>query len=141
MANEVIHTRVFDFNIKAYLSGAPLVVNQGGTRSGKSYSIMQLLFYIAKGSKTPLVISVVSRTLPHLKLGVMRDFDCILTSMGIAPDSVKNKTDSIYKIGQSIIEFWGTDNIGKVHGPQRDILFVNEANFIKKDIFAFSRFN
>lgn len=65
----------------------------------------------------------------------MRDFDCILTSMGIAPDSVKNKTDSIYKIGQSIIEFWGTDNIGKVHGPQRDILFVNEANFIKKDIF------
>ncbi len=135
MANDVIHTRVFDFNIKAYRSGAPLVVNQGGTRSGKSYSIMQLLFYIAKGSNTPLVISVVSRTLPHLKLGVMRDFDNILTGLGIAPDSVKNKTDSIYKIGQSIIEFWGTDNIGKVHGPQRDILFVNEANFIKKDIF------
>lgn len=135
MANNVIHTTVFDENLKAYLDGEPLVVNQGGTRSSKSYSILQILFYIAKGSKKSLIISVVSRTLTHLKLGAMRDFEKILTDNGVNINDVKNKTDSVYKIGKSIIEFWGVDNIGKVHGPQRDILFVNECNFVKKDIF------
>lgn len=135
MANEIIHTRVFDKNIEAYRSGEPLIVNCGGTRSSKSYSILQLLYYIAKGSKKPLIISVVSRALPHLKLGVMRDFENILIGIGENVDKCKNKTDNYFKIGHSIIEFWGTDNIGKVHGPQRDILFVNEANFIKKDIY------
>ena len=133
--SDIIHTRVFDRNIEAYRYKSPLIVNQGGTRSSKSFSILQLLYYIAKGKKTPLIISVVSRTLPHLKLGVMRDFDMILEAHGVNVDKVKNKTDSYYKIGQSIIEFWGVDNIAKVHGPQRDILFVNEANYIKKDIF------
>lgn len=135
MNNAVTHTHVFDKNIKAYFEGSNLIVNQGGTRSSKSYSILQLLFYIAIGSSKPLVISVVSRALPHLKLGVMRDFDNILISQGITPDNIKNRTDNIYKVGNSIIEFWGTDNIAKVHGPQRDILFVNEANFIKEQVF------
>ena len=66
----------------------------------------------------------------------MRDFDNILVSAGIIPDSVKNKTDHYYKIGKCIIEFFGTDNLAKVHGPRRDILFVNEANHIKHDIYV-----
>ena len=41
-----------------------------------------------------------------------------------------------YKIGNSIIEFFGTENLGKVHGPRRDILFINEANNIKYDIYT-----
>lgn len=135
MANDIIHTRVFDKNIAAYKAGESLIVNQGGTRSSKSYSILQLLFYIALGSKKPLIISVVSRALPHLKLGVMRDFDLILTKYGLIPDDCKNKSDNYYRIGKSIIEFFGTDSVDKVHGPQRDILFINEANFIKKDVF------
>lgn len=133
--HDIIHTKVFSKNIDAYYRHESLIVNQGGTRSGKTYSILQLLYYIALGSRKPLVISVVSRALPHLKLGAMRDFDTILEEQGVIVERIKNKTDNYYKIGHSIIEFWGTDNIAKVHGPQRDILFVNEANFIKKDIF------
>lgn len=135
MVNEIIHTRVFDKNAKAYKDGAGVIVNQGGTRSSKSYSILQLLFYIALGSKKPLVISVVSRALPHLKLGAMRDFDNIIEKYGMVPDNHKNKSDNYYRLGKSIVEFFGTDSVDKVHGPQRDILFVNEANFIKKDVF------
>lgn len=131
----MITTSVFAKNIRAYVEGSPLIVNQGGTRSSKTYSILQLLVLIAERSKKPLVISVVSKALPHLKLGAMRDMDNILLSHGIAPDKVKNHTDNYYRIGKSIIEFFGTDNLGKVHGPARDILFVNEGNYIKYDIF------
>lgn len=131
----MVTTTVFGKNIKAYNEGHNLIVNQGGTRSGKTFAILQLFAIIAKESKKNRIISVVSYALPHLKLGAMRDFDSILISIGIIPDKVKNKTENSYKIGNTIIEFFGTDNLAKVHGPARDILFVNEANFIKKDVY------
>lgn len=128
-------TTVFKKNLKAYIGGSSLIVNQGGTRSGKTYAILQLLVQIAQKSDKPLVISVVSKALPHLKLGAMRDMDNILLSLGYIPDNIKNKTDNYYRVGKSIIEFFGTDDLGKVHGPSRDILFINEGNYIKFDIY------
>ena len=131
----MLTTTVFKRNLQSYVEGFPLIVNQGGTRSSKTYSILQLLVLIAQYSKESLIISVVSKALPHLKLGAMRDMDQILLSLGYVPDKIKNHTDNYYRIGNSIIEFFGTDNLGKVHGPSRDILFVNEGNYIKYDIF------
>lgn len=128
-------TKVFDYNLHAYLEKHRIIINQGGTSSSKTYSTLQLLYLIALKSKTPILISVVSRALPHLKLGAMRDFDKILLSWGEIPDKIKNKTDNYYKIGKSIIEFFGTEDLGKVHGPRRDILYINEANHVKHDVF------
>jgi phage terminase large subunit len=128
-------TNVFNYNYKAYRANNQLIINQGGTRSSKSFSILQLLAIIAIYDKRNLVISVVSYALPHLKLGAMRDFDNILVSLKIIPDSIKNKTDNVYKLGNSIVEFFGVDNLSKVHGPARDILFVNEINHVKEEVF------
>lgn len=128
-------TTVYERNQHEYLKGSSFIVNQGGTRSSKTYSILQLLVFIAQESQNPLIISVISKSLPHLKLGAMRDMDEILISLGYIPDKIKNHTDNYYRINKSIIEFFGTDNIGKVHGPSRDILFVNEGNYIKYEIF------
>lgn len=131
----MLTTTVYERNLHEYVGGSSLIVNQGGTRSSKTYSVLQLLVRIAEKSKDPLIISVVSKALPHLKLGAMRDMDSILISRGYIPDLIKNHTDNYYRVGKSIIEFFGTDNIGKVHGPSRDILFVNEGNYIKYDIY------
>lgn len=128
-------TQVFNNNIAAYKSGEMLIVNQGGTRSSKTYSILQLLFLVALGSKKKKVISVVSYALPHLKLGAMRELENIITDYGMIVDSIKNITDSTFYLGRSIIEFFGTDNLGKVHGPARDILFINECNYVKYEIY------
>lgn len=128
-------TSVFSKNAKHYKNGVSLIVNQGGTRSSKTYSILQLLAIIAVGSKKKLIISVCSYALPHLKLGAMRDFEGILESIGINVSDVKNISDSTYYIGKSIVEFFGTDNLGKVHGPARDILFINECNFVKYQVY------
>jgi len=129
-------TSIFTKNIEAYKGASTLTINQGGTSSSKTYSILQLIFLIAFLQKKARIISVVSFALPHLKLGAIRDFNSILISNGIIPDDVCKKTDMEYTIGNSIIEFFGTENLGKVHGPRRDILFINEANNIKYDIYT-----
>jgi phage terminase large subunit len=129
-------TKVFEKNILAYQDGETLIINPGGTSSSKTFSILQLLFLIAKLQKKARIISVVSYAFPHLRLGAVRDFDNILLDAGIIPGEVCNKTEMTYHIGNSIIEFFGTENLGKVHGPRRDILFINEANNVKHDIYT-----
>jgi phage terminase large subunit len=46
-----------------------------------------------------------------------------------------NKSDNIYTVNNSIIEFFSVDTPGRVHGPERDYLFVNELQYIDYDTF------
>jgi phage terminase large subunit len=133
---DVDYTDVFQWNLEAYLSKEYRVIaNQGSTRSTKTYSIDQLLaLYIPH--KEVKSISIVSPSLPHLKRGARRDFLEILENAGIYSDAQFNKTDNIYHYPNgSYVEFFGVDEPGKVRGPGRDILFVNEANLIPFAIY------
>lgn len=146
ISRKVRYTPVFQANKKAYLAKRRYISNQGSSRSSKSYSIMQLLTIIGQEEKD-CSISVVSPSLPHLKRGAMRDFlnitgdgvDAFGNICGQGIYSVKNhnKTDNIYKFSKnSYIEFFGAENEGKVRGPGRKILFVNEANLISYEMFV-----
>jgi len=122
-------TSVYRDNAKAYLEGYRRALNEGGTASSKTWSVLQLLILIAQNTKEPLLISVVSESLPHLKRGAIRDFFRILNEN--TDDSPRyNKTEQKYTFGNGIIEFFGADESDKVRGPRRDILFLNEANNI-----------
>lgn len=121
-------TNVFARNAKAYHDGAKLVINQGGQGSSKTYSILQFLYLLAK-YKAPKRITIASYALPHLKSGVMIDFDKIISEFGDNPGLIKNKSESTYHINGSIIEMFGIEgNVAKAHGPRRDVLYINECN-------------
>ena len=122
-------TRVFDDNAGAIESGKRRALNEGGTASSKTWSILQLLILTAQYNEKPLLISCVSESLPHLKRGCIRDFFKILKE---SEDNNPryNKTEHIYNFGKGKIEFFGADESDKVRGPRRDILFLNEANNI-----------
>lgn len=126
-------TRVLKDNAEAYYNGKRRALNEGGTSSSKTYSILQLLVLIARATKTPLLISVVSESLPHLKRGAIRDFFKIIDE---SPDNNPrySKTEFTYNFGNgALIEFFGADDQDKVRGPRRDILFINEGNNVPWD--------
>jgi phage terminase large subunit len=132
----VRYTKVFEWNLEAYQAKTYRVIaNQGSTRSGKTYSISQLLaLYIPHKEK--VTISVVSPSLPHLKRGARRDILQILEDAGIYSDEAFNKTDNVYHYPNgSYIEFFGAEDSGKVRGPGRDILYINEANLLPHSIY------
>jgi|TARA_Y100000310_G_scaffold205640_1_gene206012 phage terminase large subunit len=126
-------TQVFEQNANAWLSGKRRALNEGGTSSSKTYSILQLILLIAQHGTSPLVISVVSESLPHLKRGCIRDFTNILGD-AFNP-SQYHKTENRYQVGQSVIEFFPADEPSKMRGGRRDILFINEANNITYEAF------
>lgn len=127
-------TNIYTANLEAYFSGKRRALDEGGTSSSKTYSILQALDVIARGAKTPnFIISVVSESLPHLKRGCIRDFMAIL---GDEFDNRRyNKTEHIYDYGNAQIEFFPADEPSKMRGGRRKILFINEANNVSYDSY------
>lgn len=123
-------SRVFEDN---YNATSRFVVNIGGTRSTKTYSILQCL--IVKAISTPLTISIVRKSLPSLKLSVLKDFIEILESMSLYNVDMHNKTDNTFRIGESLVEFFSIDDAQKRRGSKRDILYINEANELTSEDF------
>lgn len=130
-------TFVFDKLLKHFVDPQIRgIASKGGTRSSKTWSTLQLLHLLAEAAQTPLVISCVAATLPMVKRGMLRDFRSMLLAEGVWDENKYNKTEGCYSYSNgSIIEFFGCDNAGKVHGPARDVLFVNEAQGIPREIF------
>lgn len=107
----------------------------GGTSAGKTYGIMPIL--INKAAKEEgLEISVVSETIPHLRKGALKDFLKIMKETGRYIDSHYNRTLLTYTFSSgSYIEFFSADQEGKVRGPRRNILYVNECNNINFETY------
>lgn len=109
---------------------------QGGTSAGKTIGTIEVLIDLAQRDETPTITSIVSESFPHLKRGAILDFLSILQQQGYFQDKRWNKTDYTYVFpNKSKIEFFSVDQAGKVRGPRRDRLFINEANNISYETF------
>ena len=121
---DIYTTKVFEKNFNATTR---IVVNQGGTRSSKTISLLQLI--IIKAFKTPgKVFSICRKTLPALKGTAMRDFFDLLKDLNLYDVKYHNKSEHTYKLNENIIEFVAVDEPQKIRGRKRNYLFMNEAN-------------
>jgi phage terminase large subunit len=108
----------------------------GGTAASKTISIVLLLIHYAQ-THDKETISIVSETFPHLKRGAMRDFLNIMEEHKYFNPARWNRTDCIYTFETgSIIEFFSADQPGKVRGPRRQVMFINEANNVTYETYT-----
>ena len=99
----------------------------GGTRSGKTYAILQYL--IVKALQEPQNITIVRRTVPSLKRSVIKDFKEIMLELGIWSNESYNISDRVYSFSNgALISFVNTDDAEKLRGVKSDILFIDEAS-------------
>lgn len=121
-----------------YNSIAEVVVNQGGTSSGKTFSILQVL--CLKAIEQPeQVISVVGQDVPNLKSGALRDMQSIVASSPEIQSWIKgyNASDRIFTFHNgSIIEFKSYQDSQDAKSGKRDYFFLNEANGISFEIYS-----
>jgi len=109
---------------------------QGGTSAGKTIAIEQILIDLAQRDEKPTLTSIVSESFPHLKRGAMRDFLMIMEEQNYFDPKRWNKSDFTYTFETgSKLEFFSADQPGKVRGPRRDRLFLNEANNVPYEAF------
>tara|TARA_R100000329_G_scaffold35345_2_gene33222 strand:+ start:5905 stop:7074 length:1170 start_codon:yes stop_codon:yes gene_type:complete len=104
-----------------------IVVNQGGTRSSKTYSLAQLIILKALQEQGK-VYTICRKTLPALKGTAYRDFFNILEEHNLYNPNKHNKSELTYKLNNNEIEFISVDMPQKIRGRKRHILWLNEAN-------------
>jgi phage terminase large subunit len=121
-------SRVFHEITQAYNEEKRYVISQGGTSSTKTFSTLQFLTEMSR--KYDLKIDIVGQSVPHLKDGVLTDMNNVCKDFGINFDLNYNKSDKVFKSGVGSMNFLSIDKLGKAHGGRRDILFINEANYI-----------
>ena len=109
-------------------STAKIVVEQGGTRSGKTYNIILWIIFSYCQKNEGKIITICRKTYPALRGTVMRDFLTILKDHEIYSEDDHLKTASEYKLNGNTIEFISLDMPQKIRGRKRDLLFANEAN-------------
>ena len=121
-----------------YQTEAHIVINQGGSSSGKTYAIQQVLFYMACAAEKQ-VITIVGQDMPNLKAGALRDALNICSSSDALQAMIKsfNKTHSIFEFHNgSIIEYKSYDNAQDAKSGKRDYLFINEANGVDWNVYT-----
>lgn len=119
-----------------YEATEDIVINQGGTSSGKTYSIIQMLCCIAIREKANIL--VVGQSIPNLKVGAMTDMATIIESSPELDSLIKsfNKTDRLYEFySGSTIQFKSFQDYQDAKSGKRDYSFFNEVNGIPKPIF------
>jgi len=126
---EIKATKIFEKNWDALNDpDIRFCVNQGGSRSSKTYSLCQVIIVYCLQNKGKTV-SIVRKTFPALRATVMRDFFEIMRDLGIYEKSSHNMSENIYKFPNgSIVEFFSVDDEQKIRGRKRDIGWCNEAN-------------
>ena len=115
----------------------PIIVHQGGTSSGKTYSILQVLLSVAI-SQAKQIITVAGQDIPNLKVGALRDIENIISESEELKSLLRsyNKTDRVFEFHTgSIIEFKSYDNAQDAKSGKRDYLLINEANGIPFDVY------
>ena len=105
----------------------------GGTRSGKTYAVLQ--FLIVKAIENKETITIVRKTIPSLKRTVIKDFKDILQSLNIWQDENFNVTDRLYNLYDSTFQFISTDDADKLRGIKSTILFIDEASEIDEESY------
>jgi phage terminase large subunit len=103
----------------------------GGTRSGKTFAILQ--FLIVKAIENKETITIVRKTIPSLKRTVMKDFKDILQGLNIWQDENFNVTDRVYNLYDSTFQFISTDDADKLRGIKSTITFFEEASEIDEE--------
>ena len=106
----------------------------GGTRSGKTYALLQ--WCIVKALSNKETITIVRKTIPSLKRTVMKDFKDIMQSLGVWNENDWNISDRIYSFyTESVIQFISTDDADKLRGLKSTILWLEESQEIDSESY------
>ena len=111
-----------------------VIVLVGGSRSGKTWALMQLLLIIGSGvERQRITIWRLKRT--WVKPTVYGDFIGLLKKYDLYNKNNLNETELRYKLYDSSFEFGGLDDSQKLHGLTTDFVWINEAIEANKEDF------
>ena len=128
MANSItktiLYTNIFERNKN---SKAFVILNVGGARSSKSYSICQLFIskMVTEKGKT---FGICRKTFPALRMTAMKLFFDLIKEYGIYNEAKHNKTFNTYEHNGNLLQFFGLDESEKIKSTEFHYIWMEEGN-------------
>lgn len=122
-------TPIFQRN---YDSSKMIVVNRGGARSSKSYSIRQLFQYKFT-NETNKSFLITRKTTPALKNTEYREFIKLFKELGYYGFCHHNKTDKTLEYNDNYLLFTSIDDPGKIRSTEFNYIWAEETTDFKYD--------
>jgi phage terminase large subunit len=117
---------------------ASIVCLEGSTRSGKTWSWIEYCFNLC-AQYPELIVSAFRHDASTHERGAIRDFKRLAVDRRYKPIWDKgrwnNQLKTFYFDNGSVLEFVGTNDPGKLHGPERDIAVLNEVMEINYEAY------
>jgi phage terminase large subunit len=126
-------TNVYQRTVEAVEKGYDTICHEGGSRSGKTWSIF--FFFILKAMAGEVFkLTIVRSKLTWVKDSLLVDFEeiCRTYNYPVTPDVNPNRPEQRYQINGATFIFIGLDDNKKVHGQKRTYLWANEVMEINK---------
>ena len=86
-------------------SNKKIVIEQGGTRSGKTFNILLWIIFQYCTNNNGKIVTICRKTFPSLRATVLRDFISILQQHKVYSEKFHNKSNSEYHLFDNLIEF------------------------------------
>lgn len=144
-------TILYDKIYQVFQKKWKILVLRWGTRSSKTYSMMQKIvlwlitgkidwhthYVTEEGKKQIKTVDIVRKNSTTLKATVMQDAQEIIDEWWLREHIYINNTEKIFKYWGRTLRFFWADDQQKVRGSKRDLLYCNEANELeyKKEFF------
>jgi PBSX family phage terminase large subunit len=112
------------------------VVLEGSSRSGKTWGVIDFLVYYVARIETGLTINIIKETYNSFKTTLYEDFKRRLPDYGI-PNPFSNNIKEIqsFNLLGTRVNLIGADKPSKYLGAGSDIVWINEAVHVPKEIF------
>lgn len=115
-------------------STARITINRGGTRSSKSYSLLQLMLIKALQERKKKFLFL-RKTFPSLRISSLTDFKEIVTDMGLWPYIRQEKITNDYWLNGNLIHFDSLDKPEKKKSTSWNYIIFEEMPDFTMDDF------
>lgn len=128
------HSRVF--YALATTPRCRYIINEGGTRSGKTWSLLTYFLILCLSNKgARKVIQVFRKTFTSCHRTAFKDFCEILDAYNLWGVAKLSKQSASFEIMGNTIEFCGADQAQKLRGSKRYHAWLNETNEFSEEDF------
>lgn len=133
-----LYSRITPLFLRNYYARRPIVVNQGGTSSGKTYAILMVLAqHLADEPNS--IATVIGQDMPNLLAGSHRDFRNIVAANPFLSARILREDRSAHSFrfaNGSLLEFRSYDDAQDAKNGKRHYAFFNEANGIPYEVYS-----
>jgi len=126
---------MYNFTFNNLTNSLKIISLQGGSRSSKTYSIIQMVIVYCQVNKNKnKIINIFRNNLTWCKQTIMLDAIDILNTYEL--DYEFNKSDSVIKLYGNVITFKGLDDPQRIKGLRQDVAILNEATDLNFESYS-----